>query len=51
MWELDGSTLDVPAALRMLCAELGATGVTPGVNCGGRFCNAKRPKLPTGECS
>ncbi len=48
MWELDAAQLDVPAALSMLCAELGAQSITPGVNCRGMFCGAKRPPLPTG---
>ncbi|GAB4823280.1 hypothetical protein N2152v2_010326 [Parachlorella kessleri] len=49
VWELDDSQVDIPAALRMLCAEVGGQGVTPGVNCGGRFCSTRRPLLPTGR--
>eukprot|EP00887_Chlorella_sp_A99_P006142 scaffold22.g6142.t1 len=33
----------------MLCTEVGGSGIAPGVNCGGAFCAARRPPLPTGR--
>lgn len=49
MWEFDSGLVDLPAALRLLAEELGAAGITPGVNCRGTFCSPSRPPVPTGE--
>ena len=45
---MDDSQVNIPAALRMLCAEVGGQHIRPGVDCGGRFCSTRRPPLPTG---
>lgn len=49
MWEFDSWGVDLPAALRLLAAEVGGDAVTPGVNCGGVFARPRRPPLPTGK--
>jgi hypothetical protein len=49
VWEFDSGLVDLPAALRLLAEELGAAGITPGVNCRGTFCSPSRPPVPNGE--
>ncbi|KAI3427920.1 hypothetical protein D9Q98_006312 [Chlorella vulgaris] len=49
VWEFDSGLVDLPAALRLLAEELGAAGITPGVNCRGTFCSPSRPPVPTGR--
>lgn len=49
VWEFDSWGEDLPAALRLLCAEVGGDAVVPGTNCRGIFSPAARPPLPQGE--
>ena len=49
VWEFDTADVDLPAALRLLAAEVGGARITPGVNCRGVFCTPSRPPLPAGE--
>lgn len=51
VWEFDSWGEDLPAALRLLCAEVGGDAVVPGANCRGMFSPAARPPLPKGEWS
>lgn len=49
MWEFDSWGVDLPAALRLLAAEVGGDAIRPGLNCGGVFARPSHPQLPTGE--
>lgn len=49
VWEFDSWGVDLPAALRLLAAEVGGDAVAPGVNCGGVFARPRRPPLPSGK--
>ncbi len=47
VWEIDASWGSADA-LAMLAGELGASAVTPLVNCRGMFASPGRPPLPAG---
>jgi len=46
IWEIDSAEVHVPTVLTKLCEAVEATGITPFVNCRGKFCKRKIPSMP-----